>query len=52
VNRVLTARARGSNLVQLFDPGATEPRTSRGLRWDMATDRIDIFNPGTTTSPR
>ncbi len=52
VNRVLTARARGNNLVQLFDPGATEPRTARGLRWNMATDRIDIVNPGTTTSPR
>ena len=52
MRRVITAHARGSNVVQLHDATGTEPQTARELRWDMANDRIDIIQPGTTTGPR
>jgi hypothetical protein len=50
--RTVTAAAAPGNTVMLFDPKQPSPVSAARLLWDLASDRIEIKQPGPVVMPR
>jgi hypothetical protein len=50
--RVLDAFAAEGNVVTLYDARRATPITARRLSWNLATDRVEVVEPGPVVAPR
>lgn len=52
VRSIVEATASGDNAVTLFDEQSAAPQRARKMRWEIASDRIEISEPAPITVPR